>query len=253
MTTPYPPPIRPDWRRRLRDITSERLGLKAIALVLALLLWIVVSLRQPTEGYVRVRVTPVLDSSLVLIGAAPEVQALVSGRAADLVKLFSTPLVLRRTVSGDVPDTLMLDLTPADVHVPAELSEVVHVLDVQPRAVMLRFESSVTRRVPVRNDGRVVVHADSVPPAGVTMAEDLVFDPDWVRVTGPRRVVRRLRGVHPSSLTIAWGDTLPHVADLDTAGIGVRVEPTQVKVRNRAPVDRVAPPESASPSVPATP
>ena len=139
MTTPYSPPIHPDWRRRLRDITTERLGLKAIALVLALLLWIVVSLREPTEGYVRVRVTPVVDSSLVLIGAAPEVRALVSGRAADLVKLYSTPLVLRRTVSGDVPDTLMLDLTPADVHVPAELSEVVRVLDVQPRVVRLRF------------------------------------------------------------------------------------------------------------------
>ena len=234
MTTPYPPPLRPDWRRRLRDITTERLGLKAIALVLALLLWIVVSLRQPTEGYVRVRVTPVLDSSLVLIGAAPEVQALVSGRAADLVKLFSTPLALRRTVSGDVPDTLMLDLTPADVRVPAELAEVVHVLDVQPRAVMLRFESSVTRRIPVRNDGRVVVHADSVT-AETTLSQDLVFEPDWVRVTGPRRVVRQLRGIHPDSLTIAAGDTLPHVADLDTAGIGVRVEPAQVKVRNRAP------------------
>ena len=235
MTTPYPPPIRPDWRRRLRDITTERLGLKAIALVLALLLWIVVSLRQPTEGYVRVRVTPVLDSSLVLIGAAPEVQALVSGRAADLVKLFSAPLALRRTVSGDVPDTLMLDLTPADVRVPAELAEVVHVLDVQPRAVMLRFESSVTRRVPVKNEGRVVVHADSVT-AETTPTHDLVFDPDWVRVTGPRRVVRQLRGIRPSSLTIAPGDTLPHIADLDTAGIGVRVEPAQVKVRNRAPV-----------------
>ena len=235
MTTPYPPPIRPDWRRRLRDITTERLGLKAIALVLALLLWIVVSLRQPTEAYARVRVTPVLDSSLVLIGAAPEVQALVSGRAADLVKLFSTPLVLRRTVSGDVPDTLMLDVTPADVHVPAELAEVVHVLDVQPRAVMLRFESSVTRRVPVKNEGRVVVHVDSVT-SETTLSQDLVFEPDWVRVTGPRRVVRQLRGIHPDSLTIASGDTLPHVADLDTAGIGVRVEPAQVRVRNRAPV-----------------
>jgi hypothetical protein len=234
VTTPYPPPFRTDWRRRLRDITTERLGLKAIALVLALLLWIVVSLRQPTEAYARVRVTPVLDSSLVLIGAAPEVQALVSGRAADLVKLFSTPLVLRRTVSGDVPDTLMLDLTPADVRVPAELAEVVHVLDVQPRAVMLRFESSVTRRVPVKNDGRVVVHADSLS-AETTLSQDLVFDPDWVRVTGPRRVVRQLRGIRPDSLTIASGDTLPHVADLDTAGIGVRVEPAQVKVRNRAP------------------
>jgi hypothetical protein len=252
VTTPYPPPIRPDWRRRLRDISTERLGLKAIAVVLALLLWIVVSLRQPTEGWVGVRVTPMLDSSLVLIGAAPQVQALVSGRAADLAKLYATPLVLRRTVSSDVPDTLMLDLTPADVHVPAELSEVVHVLDVQPRAVMLRFESSVTRRVPVRNDGRVVVHADSAPPAATALSQDLVFEPDWVRVTGPRRVVRQLRGIRPDSLSIAWGDTLPHVADLDTAGIGVRVEPAQVKVRNRAAVDRVTPPESTSPSA-ATP
>jgi hypothetical protein len=252
VTTPYPPPIRPDWRRRLRDVTTERLGLKAIALVLALLLWIVVSLRQPTEGYVRVRVTPVLDSSLVLIGGAPEVQALVSGRAADLVKLYSMPLVLRRTVSSDAPDTLMLDLTPADVHVPAELSEVVHVLDVQPRAVTLRFESSVTRRVPVRNDGYVVVRADSAPAADATLSQDLVFEPSSVRVTGPRRVVRQLRGIHPSTLSIAWGDTLPHVADLDTAGMGVRVEPTQVKVRNRAPVERVAPPGS-TPSTARTP
>jgi hypothetical protein len=250
VTTPYSPPIRPDWRRRLRAVTTERLGLKAIALVLALLLWIVVSLRQPTEGYVSVRVAPTLDSSLVLIGAAPQVQALVAGRAADLAKLYATPLVLRRTVNGDVPDTLVLDLTPADVRVPADLSEVVHVLDVQPRAVMLRFESSVTRRVPVRNDGRVVVHADSDRAADSTRSEDLIFDPEWVRVTGPRRVVRQLRGIHPSSLSIAWGDTMPHVADLDTAGIGVRVEPAQVKVRNRAPVARAALPASAPPGAP---
>jgi hypothetical protein len=243
VTTPFPPPIRPDWRRRLRDIATERLGLKAIALVLALLLWIVVSLRQPTEGYVSVRVTPMLDSSLVLIGPAPQVRALVSGRAADLVKLYSEPLVVRRTVNSDAPDTLMLDLTTADVHVPAELSEAVHVLDVQPRAVMLRFESSVTRRLPVRNDGYVVVRADSVPAADTSRIEDLTFDPGWVRVTGPRRVVRQLRGIHPYSLSIAWGDTLPHLAELDTTGIGVRVEPTQVKVRNHAQMARVATPE----------
>ena len=234
----------------MRDIATEHLGLKAFALVLALLLWIVVSARQPTEGYVRVRVAPTLDSSLVLLGAPPEVQALVSGRTADLVKLYGTPLVLRRTISGDVPDTLMLDVTPADVHVPADLSEAVHVLDVQPRAVMLRFESSVTRRVPVTNDGRVVVQADTLAAADSTRHDDLIFDPDWVRVTGPRRVVRRLRGIQPHALSIARGDTLPHVADLDTTGIGVRVEPAQVKVRNRTPADGVARSGSASSSAP---
>jgi hypothetical protein len=251
VTAQFPPPIHPGWRRRLHDTTTERLGLKAIALVLALLLWIVVSLRQPTEGYVRVRVAPTLDSSLVLVGPAPELQALVTGRAVDLAKLYATPLVLHRIVGGDVPDTLMLDVTPADVHVPPELAEVVHVLDVQPRALMLRFESRVTRRVPVMNDGRVVVHAESVATPGTSLRGKLVFDPEWVRVTGPRRVVRRLRGIRPNSLSIASGDTLPHVADLDTAGMGIRVEPAQVKVRNRELAAGTTNPATTSSAAPA--
>jgi hypothetical protein len=45
--------------------------------------------------------------------------------------------------------------------------------------------------------------------------------------------VRRLHAVHPSTLAIAAGDTLAHVAELDTAGLGVRVSPAQVKVQVR--------------------
>lgn len=230
---PSAPSFQQRWRRRLREMATERLGLKAIALLLALLLWLVVSARQPTEGYVRVRVTPTLDSSLVLVDGTPELQALVRGRAADLVKLYATPLVVRRTVSGDVPDTLVLDVTPADVRVPTELAEAVHVLDVQPRAVVLRFAARVTRRVPVVNDGRVVVRGDSIVAAGAIPDSDVTFEPRWVRITGPRRVVRRLRGIRPYSLSIAMGDTMPHVADLDTTGTGVNVQPTQVKVQSR--------------------
>jgi hypothetical protein len=62
---------------------------------------------------------------------------------------------------------------------------------------------------------------------------DVVFDPDAVRVTGPRRMVRGLRGIRPNSLSIAMNDTMPHVADLDTAGTGVQVQPAQVKVHWR--------------------
>ena len=213
----------------MHEVATERLGLKAIALALSVLLWLVVSARQPTEGYVRVRVAPTLDSSLVLLDGTPELQALVTGRAADLVKLYANPLVVRRSVGGDAPDTLMLDVTPADVHVPAELADAVHVVDVQPRSVMLRFETRATRRVPIINDGRVVVTTDS----GAQSAGDVVFDPQAVRVTGPRRVVRALRGIRPFSLSIAANDTLPHVADLDTAGTGVQVQPAQVKVQLR--------------------
>jgi hypothetical protein len=102
----------------------------------------------------------------------------------------------------------------------------------------------------VTNDGRVVVHADSLAAVDSSPGGDLVFDPNWVRVTGPRRVVRRLRGIQPYSLSIAPGDTLPHVADLDTAGMGVRVEPVQVKVRNRVATGAVSPSRSVPPIAP---
>jgi len=172
---------------------------------------------------------PSLDSSLVLLDGTTEVRALVAGRAADLVKLVTSPPVVRRSVGGDVPDTLVLDVTPADVHLPTELADAVRVLDVQPRTVTLRFEARATRRVPIVNDGRVVVRSDS----GVRASGELVFEPQAVRVTGPRRVVRRLRGIRPFSLSIAQRDTMPHVADLDTTGIGVQVQPAQVKVQLR--------------------
>ncbi|MDB4882044.1 MAG: hypothetical protein JWL95_810 [Gemmatimonadetes bacterium] len=223
-------PPRPSWRRRARELATERLKLKAIALLLAALLWVVVGARQPTEGYVRVKVVPELDSTLVLLDGTAELQALVAGRAADLVKLYAVPLVLRRRIGGDVPDTLVLDVTAADVHVPPELTESIRVVDVQPRSVVLRFETGATRRVPVENDGRIVVQSDS----GVGPTSSAEFEPRTVRVTGPRRVVHRLRAIHPFSLSLVSGDTLQHVADLDTSGTGVRVQPTQVKVRLRA-------------------
>ena len=230
---------RTTWQRRLREIATERLGLKAIALLIAILLWLVVSARQPNESLVRVRVSPVLDSTLVLVAGTSEVHALVAGRAADLMKLTTDPPIVRRSVGGDAPDTLVLDLTAADVHVPPELADHVRVLDVQPRSITLRFETRASRRVPIVNDGRVVVQTDSSVPA----TGDLVFEPKAVRVTGPRRLVRRLNGIHPHSLAIAMNDTMPHVADLDTAGIGVEVQPAQVKVQWR----------SAATSMPAAP
>ena len=227
---PVPPAPRPTWQRRLREIATERLGLKAIALLIALLLWLVVSARKPTESLVRVLVSPALDSTLVLLDGTTEVRALVSARAADLVKLVADPPVVRRSVGGDAPDTLVLDLTAADVHVPPELADQVRVLDVQPRSITLRFETRATRRIPIVNDGRVVVRADSTVPA----SGGVVFDPQAVRITGPRRVVRRMRGIRPHSLSIAMNDTMPHVAELDTTGIGVQVQPAQVKVQWRA-------------------
>jgi hypothetical protein len=219
---PSPAPERPRAQRRLRALFTDDLGLKAIALLMSLLLWLAVGARTPTEGYLTVRIEPELDSSLALLDDAPHVRALVAGRTADLVKLYAARPVVRRTISGDAPDTLVLDVTPSDVHIPPELADAVHVLDVQPRSVTLRFESRATRRVDVVNHGRIVVQG-----AGGAVA----FEPATVRVTGPRGAVRRVRSLQPLPLVIARGDTLQHVAELDTAGLGIRANPVQVRVR----------------------
>ena len=218
----------------LRAALTERLGLKATSLIIAVLLWFLVSARQPTQSYVRVRVTPTLDSSLALLEQPSQLEALVVGRAADILKLYADPPVVRRVIGGDAPDTLVLDVIPSDVRVPAELTDQVKVLDVQPRSITLRFETGATRRVPVTSDGRILVKR------GTTIVADaeVRFDPESVRISGPRRLVRRIRSVRPFSLTIDERDTLPHIADLDTTGLNVRVLPAQVKVvvRGDSPV-----------------
>jgi hypothetical protein len=127
---------------------TERLALKATALGIAVLLWFVIGVRQPTESYVSVTVMPVLDSTLVLLGDPPHVRALVAGRAADIVKLHALPPVLRRTIDARGRDTVVLDLVPDDVHLPAEMARDVRVLDLEPRSVTLRFATRSSRRVP---------------------------------------------------------------------------------------------------------
>ena len=127
------------WRHRARSAFSERLGLKATSLFVATLLWLVVGAREPTEATVLVHVVPQIEGSRVLADSVPQVRALVSGRAADVVKLYTAPPVVRRVVPRGAPDTLTLELSPADVRLPADLGEQVHVLEVAPRTVTLHL------------------------------------------------------------------------------------------------------------------
>ena len=125
---------------------TDRIGLKVTALVLAIMLWVIVSARQPTEGMVNVKVVPVLDKSLVLIDSPTVVKAQVYGRAVDIVKLYTAPPVLRLTVRGASTDSLVRDISPADVRLSSQIGNDVHVLDVQPRTVVLHVARKGERR-----------------------------------------------------------------------------------------------------------
>jgi len=226
MTAPPSPGLRPrtPLQRRLAAAFTVRLGLKATALFIAVVLWFVVNAKEPQLELVPVRFTPVLDSSLVLRDPVPALAAIVAGSPRELIKLTSNAPRVRRQIAANSPDTVVIDLRPSDVTLPDGVDAVVR--DVQPRSVTLRFETLWSRKVAVTPMIEVTTTTPAVP---VTMR----FEPESVTVTGPRHLVLRVASVHTVKTTIAFPDSFPHLVDIDTTGFapGVRVRPAQVKVQ----------------------
>jgi hypothetical protein len=212
-------------RRRIVGALTERLLLKLTAVLLAIILWFVVEKQEPQIELVPVRFQPVLlDSSLVLRDPLPQFEAIVAGAPKELIKLNSSLPFIRRQITGDAPDTLVLDLRPADVILPDGIDAVVR--DVQPRSLTLRFEPTRTRTVRIDSSG-----LDIVAPPG-SGAVTPMFDPSMVQVSGPRHLVLAVRSVRTVRTTILLPDSLTHLVDIDTTllGPGLRVRPAQVRV-----------------------
>lgn len=240
MTAVGAPPPRPhtSLQRRLLIALiaafSERLGLKATALFVAVVLWFVVNAKEPDIQLVTVRFSPVLlDSSLVLRDPPPQFQAIIAGAPKELIKLSSTMPVIRRQISADAPDTLVLDLRPEDVTLPEGVEAVVR--DVQPRSFTLRFESTWTRNVPVvasAIDIRPLGSADSLAQAPGSDSVRALFDPKVVQISGPRHLILKIPSAQTAKTSIPFPDSMTHLVDIDTIalGPGIRARPAQVKV-----------------------
>ncbi|MFL5560050.1 MAG: hypothetical protein ACJ79K_01115 [Gemmatimonadaceae bacterium] len=130
-------PRRHHWRAALRGMFLERLALKAAALFFALVLWMVVSVEEPTDEIIPIRFAPVVDSGVVIVGPLPTVRALVLGRGRELLKLYNASPVIVRRIRGADSEKVTLELGPADVDLPAGVNAVVR--DVRPRNVTLQL------------------------------------------------------------------------------------------------------------------
>jgi hypothetical protein len=215
--------------RWLKAALTERLGYKAAALFFAIVLWLVVSAEEPSEQVVPVRLEASFDTGRTLTSARPEIRALVAGRARDLIKLYDQPPVVRRMVTDDAPDSVAVDLRPADVYIPPDVDAVVR--DVQPRSVVLVFDVMASRRVPVASRAKVTVF-DSAGTGTTTSALTRVV-PDSVTITGPRRVVNAVPFVRTvdKTFTVALHGTADFVIPIDVKQLpaGVRVQPSEVR------------------------
>jgi YbbR domain-containing protein len=217
------PRVVPTWRRRLAEAFTQRLALKGTALLLAIVLWFIVTAKEPNQDLVEVQFAPQLDSSLVLKDPPPAIHALVVGTPQELLKLFAHPLVIKRQIAANSPDTVVVDLSTSDVELPAGVDAIVRA--VQPRSVTLRFESTSSRVVAVRS--AVQVAPDTLHPSPPMTVR---LEPERVEVSGPRQRVLDLEYVTTMRVSIPATDSLPHLVDIDTTRLGLRVKPSQVKV-----------------------
>ena len=210
--------------RRIRAAFTERLPVKATALFLSVVLWMVVAGEEPSQEAVDVTLELALDSSLVLTSARPAVRAQVIGSARELYKLFSQRPTIRRSFAGDVADSVIVQLSPSDVQLPPGIDAKVSA--VEPQTFTLHFDSLLRRRMPVRSALRIT------DGAGRIQLYEPKFDPESVTVIGQRHVVKDLESVSTVRRTISVRDTLITVeVPLDTLHLEITVSPARVRAK----------------------
>jgi len=141
MANAAPPSLPPrssgSLQRRVTAAFTQQLGLKGMAVLVAVVIWFVVNAKeQPQTALLPVRFTPMLDSSLVLRDPLPEMRAIVAGSPKELIKLASNPPAIRRLIGADSPDTVVVDLRPDDVTLPEGWKVVGRVVEGAPRVTV---------------------------------------------------------------------------------------------------------------------
>ena len=161
----------------------RHLGLKVLSLVLALLLWMVVSGEETVERGLRVPLELLqVPAGLELTGEVPAtVDVRVRGASGTLSRVTTGDVVAVLDLRSARSGRRLFPLTPDQVRVPFG----VEVVQVQPSASAMAFESSASRQVPV------VPAVDGRPAPGYVVGQ-MTADPKTVEVIGPETAVRRV-------------------------------------------------------------
>ena len=161
----------------------RHLGLKVLSLVLALLLWMVVSGEETVERGLRVPLELLqVPAGLELTGEVPAtVDVRVRGASGTLSRVTTGDVVAVLDLRSARSGRRLFPLTPDQVRVPFG----VEVVQVQPSAIAMAFESSASRQVPV------VPAVDGRPAPGDGVGQ-MTAAPKTVEVIGPETAVRRV-------------------------------------------------------------
>ena len=201
----------------------RNLGLKMLSIVLAALIWLVVSGEQIVERALRIPLEFTnLAPELELVGDAPDVvDVRVRGSSGALSRVAAGELVavldLRQARSG----RRLFHLTGADVRSPFGIE----VVQIAPSNIAIMLESSASKVVPI------VPEIEGEPRDGYVVGT-IAADPPTVQVAGAESAIKRLTQAltEPVSVSDASG-TIVETVNVGVADPSVRlVSPAAAQV-----------------------
>jgi YbbR domain-containing protein len=204
----------------------DNLGLKLVALLLALLVYLNVYTDRPATLIVSFPLQIVdLSDSLSLSGPVPSaVQAELRGTGKQLIRVRLTEPPVKVSLAGIGTGRYERALTAADLPLPPDVEMQVERL-VSPRTVELQVDRKRTRRLPV------AVRVDGWPAGGVVWTGNLALEPSFVEVTGPAQAIAALDSVRLDAITIGGRrDTLRVPVGADALPDWCVMEPERVMV-----------------------
>lgn len=186
----------------------RHIDLKAAAVGLAVLLWMVVAGDEIVERGLRVPLElQQFPAGLELQGEAPTVVDLrVRGSSDTLSRMGAGDIVAVLDLRAARPGRRLFQLTPEQVRTPFG----VEVVQVAPASIALVFEDSATRRLPI-------VPAVEGEPAPGFVVGTIAADPPTVDVIGPKSAVEQAREALTEPVSIAGA--VAEVSDNVTVGL----------------------------------
>jgi len=233
---------------------TRYVGLKVMSVVLAALLWMLVSGEQTVERALRVPLEFTnIPPQLELVGEPPAlVDVRLRGSSGTMSRIASGELAAVLDVRTARAGQRLFHLTTDDVRAPFG----VEVVQVSPASVPLSFERSLSKTVPVS------ARLEGDPAPGFVIAT-VISDPATVTVVGPASALARLseaitepvlvagaRGPVTETVTIGVADPAVRLGAAQNARVTVvvtaepvewTVEDLAVQVRNGGQAVRIAP------------
>ena len=210
----------------LRGWLLDNLGIKLVALLLALLVYLNVYTDRPATLIVSfpLQIAELADS-LSLSGPVPSaVQAELRGTGKQLIRMRLTEPPVRLSLAGVGTGRYERALTSADLPLSPDFEVQVERL-VSPRTVELQVDHKRSRRLPV------AARVEGLPAGGVVWTGDLTVEPSFVEVTGPEHELAGLDSVRLDAVRIAGKRDSVHVAvGADALPDWCVMEPEQITV-----------------------